>query len=450
MNKVFSCVLVVVSVVVVGLCGCSEQRPAAPGVTNEDRAVQVVERMNNGTLAAVFTSWFTGTMQQATSAAKLEAIWGQLQVQYGAFENITGVRVTTQQNYTNVFVTCVFTLQMTLDCVVTFDQAGLVAGLHFVPADLSGEYRPPSYANLSAFAETNVTVGAGTAWPLPGTLSMPNGAGPFPAVVLVQGSGPNDRDETVLADKPFKDLAGGLASQGIAVLRYEKRTRQYGAIIAKDLGNFTVFQETEQDAQRAVALLHSTPGVDLSRIYVLGHSFGAMLAPRIAANTTGIAGLILLAVPARPLEDLALNQTIYVASLDGNVTDFEAQTIHNLSIMVEKIHTLNISTDEVVIGAGKAYWADLAGYNPTRTAENLSLPMLLLQGKRDYQVNYTLDFLRWQAALGGRENLQFHAYANLTHLFTPGSEPPSPQDYAVPGNVAPEVIDDIAQWINTH
>lgn len=447
------CMFVVICVVgAVFLAGCNEQKTPTPpkGVTIKEKAVQVVERMNNRTLDAVFSSWFSPVMKNATSASQLEAVWVQLQNQSGVFSNITHTRNTTTGNYTNVYVTCVFGQQNSVDCELTFDAQGLVAGLHFVPSDLTDEYRSPSYANESAFTEMNVTVGNGTAWPLPGTLTMPKGTGPFPAVVLVQGSGPNDRNETILANEPFKDLAWGLASQGIAVLRYEKRTKQYGTKIANNqslFSNFTVYDETVQDAQRAVTLLQQTPGVNASKIYVLGHSLGAMLAPRIAANKSGIAGLVLMAAPARPLEDLMLNQVKYLADLDHNISSYEAQTIRNYTTENRKIHFLAIGPTEIVLGAGRAYWADLNAYNPINTAENLTLPMLILQGKRDYQVNYTHDFLPWQNAFKNRQNVTFIAYDNLSHLFMPASVPPSPADYAVPGNIPLKVITDIATWI---
>src|SRR5690606_19348563 len=127
---------------------------------------------------------------------------------------------------------------------------------------------------------------------LPGTLALPKGKAPgagFPAVVLVHGSGPQDRDETVGANRPFLDIARGLAAQGIAVLRYDKRTQARPQDFAA--GDYTVDDETTNDAITAVAALGAAEGIDPDRIHVLGHSQGAMLAPRIAAHSGHVAGL---------------------------------------------------------------------------------------------------------------------------------------------------------------
>ncbi|MBR3018011.1 MAG: alpha/beta fold hydrolase [Clostridia bacterium] len=146
---------------------------------------------------------------------------------------------------------------------------------------------------------------------LAGLLTLPAEAeNPLPAVVLVHGSGPNDRDETVGQTKPFRDLAYGLAGQGIAVLRYDKRTYAYGASYTQeDLQTFTVREETIDDAVAAAELLRSDPRVDPERIYLIGHSMGAMLAPRIAQENPGLfAGIILLSGTPKTLADIVLSQ----------------------------------------------------------------------------------------------------------------------------------------------
>src|SRR5205085_1721112 len=144
-------------------------------------------------------------------------------------------------------------------------------------------------------------------WKLGGTLTMPNGSGPFPGVVLVHGSGPNDRDETVGGTKMFKDVAEGLASRGIAVVRYDKRTKVYGPRVAA-LKTFTLHDEAVEDALKAAALLRTQSGIDAKRVFILGHSLGAYAAPRIGAEDPQIAGLILMAGNARHIEDLVVEQ----------------------------------------------------------------------------------------------------------------------------------------------
>ena len=111
---------------------------------------------------------------------------------------------------------------------VIVDPSGAIASLYVRPADAKAAYSHPSYARPDSYIERAVTVGAGE-WKLPATLSLPKTAGKVPAIVLVHGSGAHDRDETVFASKPFRDLAEGLASDGIAVLRYEKRNQAHQA-----------------------------------------------------------------------------------------------------------------------------------------------------------------------------------------------------------------------------
>src|SRR5690606_28440063 len=142
---------------------------------------------------------------------------------------------------------------------------------------------------------------------LPATLALPDGAGPFPAVALVHGSGPPDRDETIGPNRPFLDIARGPAAQGIAVLRHENRTRARPQDYATP-DSLTIDSETTDDAVLALQALHALPEVDDARVFVFGHSQGGMLAGRIAtrANEAGapVAGLVLLAAPSRKLMDI--------------------------------------------------------------------------------------------------------------------------------------------------
>jgi uncharacterized protein len=392
---------------------------------------------------------FDTTMKTALPEEKLKEVWTTVVAQAGAFKRQVGARTEKISGYDVVFVTCEFE-KASLDIKVVYNQAKRVAGLFFVPAQTAGEYSPPGYAKPNAFSEKEATVGEGE-WALPGTLTVPKGQGPYPAVVLVQGSGPNDRDETIGPNQPFRDLAWGLASQGIAVLRYEKRTRQYASKLGQFKGPFTVKEETIDDALAAVALLRKTEGVDSSKIYVLGHSLGGMLVPRIGVRDEGIAGFIVMAGwgATKPMEDTIIEQMTYIFSLEEKITDEEKKKLEETKQLVTKIKNLkpsDASSTDNLMEAPPSYWLDLRGYDPPETAKKVHRPMLILQGERDYQVTMA-DFRRWKDALSSRRDVTFKSYPKMNHLFIEGAGRIAPAEYSIAGHVGEAVIIDIAHWI---
>jgi hypothetical protein len=270
-------------------------------------------------------------------------------------------------------------------------------------------------------------------------------------VVLVQGSGPRDEDETIGPNKPFKDLAWGLASRGIAVLRYDKRTHKYAEQFAKDLGNLTVKEEVTDDARAAVALLATHPEVDKKRIYVLGHSLGGMLAPRIAEGDDQIAGIIIMAGRTRPLGQMVVDQIKYLSTLSGPVGDGAKGQIEAGEKFAKDYDSPTLKPGETVSMLGvplpTAYVLDLRNYDPAATAARLKIPILVLQGESDYQVTRK-DFEGWEKALAGHSNVTMKTYPGLCHFFTPAGNPPSPVDYSKPGHVAGGTLDDIASWVD--
>jgi poly(3-hydroxybutyrate) depolymerase len=167
---------------------------------------------------------------------------------------------------------------------------------------------PPAAQDAPQFTEEKAVVISGK-FKLPGLITLPLGDAKVPAVVLVHGSGPHDKDETIGPNKPFKDIAEGLAQRGIAVLRYEKRTRKYALDIKPD--EITLDDEVNDDAVAAVKLLRKNPRVDPDLVFVLGHSLGGNMAPRIAAQDGKLAGLVILAGNVRPMEDLMVEQLQY-------------------------------------------------------------------------------------------------------------------------------------------
>jgi fermentation-respiration switch protein FrsA (DUF1100 family) len=328
-----------------------------------------------------------------------------------------------------------------MDIKIIFNGQNRVISLTIVPSE---EYTPPSYVVLSNFTEVPVLVGSGD-WLLPGNLTIPNGVGPFPAIVLVQGSGPNDQDETIGPNKPLKDIAWGLASQGVVVLRYVKRTKEYPQRFL-EIVNLTVEDEVIDDAVAAVSVLSNSSMVNHSQIFVLGHSLGGYLAPRIALQDAQVAGIVIMAGPTRPLEDLMLEQTWYLANLSG---ENQSQVISSVEENVTKIKELNFTDNEFILGAPKSYWVDLSTYDPVETAENLTIPMFILQGLRDYQVTMT-DFTRWNTTFAGNPNVTLKTYPLLNHLFIAGTGPPTSTEYYISGHVAEQTVVDIAVWIKNH
>jgi len=391
---------------------------------------------------------FDEKMLQALPPDRLGKTWAAIINRFGQYRKHLSARQEKIQQYDVVILTSEFEL-ITLDIQVAFDRAGKIAGLYFRPSQKPAAYEPPAYVKPGAYLEKEITIGTGQ-WSLPGTLTVPQGQGPFPALVLVHGSGPQDRDETIGPNKPFRDLAWGLASQGIAVLRYEKRTRQHAEAMIPLKNEITVNEETVADAAAAVALLSNTPGIDKKGIFVLGHSLGGMLIPRIAPNTEQASGYIIMAGATRPLEDLIYDQVRYVFALDNHLTEDERTQLEQLAGQVRLVKSNKLSPDTpseslpLTIPAG--YWLDLKSYKPAHEASRIKKRLLILRGERDYQVTEE-DYQGWQEALTKKNNVDFRLYPTLNHLFMPGQGKGNPSEYDRPGHVSETVVNDIAEWI---
>jgi uncharacterized protein len=327
------------------------------------------------------------------------------------------------------------------------NAAGQITGLNFrSPEDpLPPVWTRPSYSKPELFRERDITVGADE-WKLGGKFTFPVGKGPFPAVILVHGPGPNDRDESIYATRIFADIAEGLASRGIAVLRYDKRTKVYGPQMSEL--DFTLQQETIEDAVRAIALARRQPEVDPGRVFVLGHSLGGYAVPRIARQDGKLAGAIVFAGNARHIEDISLAQTEFMLKAKGGASPEEEKRLELMKAEAAKIRSLVAGKEnpDILLGLPTAYYLDLKGYDPAAEARRIGIPMLFLQGDRDFQVTLE-DFGLWKTGLAGAKNITFSTYPALNHLFIAGEGPASPLEYRKAGNVAPAVIEDIAAWI---
>ncbi len=287
--------------------------------------------------------------------------------------------------------------------------------------------------------------------PLPGTLTLPVGKGPFRGVVLVHGSGAGDRDETVGKNKPFRDIAWGLAERGVAVLRYDKRAKVAPGWYANR--GFTVFDETIQDALGALTLLRQQPEIDAKQTVVLGHSLGGMVAPRIAMADAGLAGVIVMAGATRvELSAQMARQYRYIASVSGADSAAVMAEWEKLVPAMDRLRKLSPadSSDTTPLpglgGTSPKYWLDLAAHDPAVTMRDVHVPILVLQGMRDYQVPPDqLD--DWLRVLGPHQSLTVKRYPALSHLMIAGSGPPRPAEYGIAGHVDTLMIADIARFV---
>lgn len=392
-------------------------------------ARQMVTKLAAGDVDAAMA--FASEQVQAR-ADELRQIWPRLVEPLGAFQRIGATEAAERGELRLVTVTLEYA-RGPLRLVVTVDHTGHVVGLRPASAAPTTDSPPAAYDRPASYDETAVTVGANPA--LPGTLTRPHGAGPFAGVVLVHGSGPNSADEVVGDVKVFADLAHGLASRGIAVLRYDKRS------LVDPRGVVTQHDEVDVAAHQAVALLRSTPGLDARRIVLLGHSQGGYLAPRIAKDDPDVRALVICAGPTRPLEDSLLAQLHYllaqapgntrIAALIPRAEQFRKQ-VEDPALAPRD--AVPIPTGGVVTGA---YFLDVAGYHPEQVAASLAIPIAVLQGGGDYKVTIADDLPAWRAALAGRKGAAFFTYPALTHAFA----------VEAGMHVDAKVIDDLATWI---
>ncbi len=396
-------------------------------------------------------SQFDSTMTEQLPLEKLKATWLEIADAVGPFSKHLGTKIEKADQHDVVSVTLRF-LKFTMDVRVVYDEQQRVAGLFFRPSETPHDFDPPGYVNRDLFEEQELTFGDEN-WLLPATLSIPKKGGPFPAVVLVHGSGPQDRNESIGPNKPFRDIAWGLASQGIAVFRYEKRTREHGARIAAAIKSITVRQETVEDALLAVAKLREIDNIDDQRIFVLGHSLGGMMIPRIGMEDKDIAGFIVLAGAARPMEDMIIEQLRHLLSVKDTATAKDSAALEQLEAKIQNVKNPNLSieadTTDLPYGLPASYWLDLRGYEPAKAATKLNRPMLILQGEQDFQSTMA-DFRLWKESLESFDNVTFKSYPDLNHLFITSDGTRTPREYYEQKYVEEEVVDLIADWIKKH
>lgn len=297
-----------------------------------------------------------------------------------------------------------------------------------------------------------VIVGENGEYPLNGILSLPDDLSEkVPAVVMVHGSGSSNMDEKVMKLTPFKDLAEGLCRYGIASLRYDKRTFVHGRKMLKK--TITVKEETIDDALMAIEILKNDQRIDKDRIYILGHSMGAMLSPRIDAEGGDAKGLIMMAGTPYRLEDIVIRQ-LKQASQSSSLMKLIGKL--ELRIFGKKFDNLyQLSEEEAMkkkfAGSTTLYYFQEMG---RKTAADYLLesdkPVLIMQGGKDFQVLADDDFAKFKTILAGRPNTVFRLYPELNHCFVQAMYSDIlkvSKEYSTERHISDEVIKDIADFI---
>ncbi len=297
-----------------------------------------------------------------------------------------------------------------------------------------------------------IIVGKGTEFPLDGLLTLPDGTkGPVPAVVMVHGSGSSNMDEKVMKLTPFRDLAEGLARHGIASIRYDKRSFVHAKKMLKQI--ITVKEETIDDAVLAINILKSDPRIDAERIFILGHSMGAMLAPRIDSEGGNVRGLILMAGSPYRLEDIMVRQ---FRQAKGSKSYMKLAAIIEDKVFTKKIDSLYEMSDEEAkskkfAGGTTLYYFKEMGQ---KTAADYLLqsekPVLIMQGGRDFQVLADEDYQKFKELLAERSNTFYKLYPQLNHVFVDAIYDDigkAAKEYSTERHIGEEVITDITSFI---
>jgi uncharacterized protein len=386
---------------------------------------------------------FDEKMKSKLSEEQLIQIWKTLTVRHGNFVKIIKTQSNVlQDSVLKVESYCIFEngkiiIQTSINLITN-----KIIGLFFRPDYIRGDYQLPNYIRTNSYIEKQLNFKKNDSSIIQGTITWPNNKLSFTLVILIPGSGQVDRDVTIASNKPFKDIALSLSSNGVASYRYDKSTFTNR--------RFTPNSFEEEYIDDLDYLLNQFKKNDsIDSIILLGHSLGTLAAIIEATKNKYIDGLILMACGARPLEDLIIEQTDYLLKHSA-VSQDDSLTLIKLKDAAIKVklkqYDQDISFDPLPLKMKASYWKSLEPLIPTHLCKQLSIPILFMQGKRDYQVNL-IDFEIWKADFRHKKNANFILYEQLNHLFFEGTGYSVPKEYLVTKNIPEYVISDIIKWL---
>lgn len=403
----------------------------------QDKYINLAKELSEGMTKGDFTttfSKFSETLKASVPEDTLKSAWEATVSSIGEYVSYYDTNISEKDGY---YITT---------SILEYEKSGLTVLMAFNANDeidniLLNYYSIPEDAlSNDIFEETSIKIGE---YELDGMLTLPKNVENPPVVILVHGSGSSDMNETVNQNKPFKDIAHGLAEKGIASIRYNKRFYQFPTKADADI---TVSDEVLDDARSAIEFAKSSGKINNSKIIIVGHSLGGMLAPKIALENSDVSGIVSLAGSPRGLEDIMFDQNVDILNTLGlSDADYAAQ-IEIVQQEINKVKDATPDSNDVIMGAYSKYWYSLNQIDTPEIVKELKIPMLILQGDADFQVYADKDYVLWQEILKDN-NAQFKLYENLNHLFMQTNGKSDITEYDTPSNVDKNVINDIADWI---
>lgn len=404
------------------------------------RAQSVLDALTNGRYSEI-SSQFDETMRAAVSEEAIAQGWEAILAQYGGYVGVE----TTQASSENRSVALTLAHENgSVMMTVSFNGQFLISGLLLRPA--STTVAPVEKALPEGAAELETSLFPGSGRELRASVVLPAGhSASTPCVVLVQGSGASDMDETIGPNKPFRDLAYGLAGLGMASLRFDKISYAH-----PELPIETVNQEYLEPVAEALRVAAEQTGS--SSIYVAGHSQGGILTPWLV-DECGFTGGIVLAGTPSPLWKMSYDQNLQVIA--SMPEDQRGALLAQVESERERAETIVRLTDEearqqTAFGMNALYLKSMDVLDQAAIAAQTEKPFLFLWGESDFQVSRTA-FDGWRQALGDGSRYTYLTYAGLNHLFMPAQEGDSlmnvQEAYARPAQVDSAVAADIAAWL---
>lgn len=385
----------------------------------------------------------TERFEGAVPQAELEAIWEREVDPLGEFQGFESVEYRGEEDGSPVVVVVGQFDDAPVQYTVIF-EGDLVTGFFLEPQ----QWEPPEYVDEGAFEEEQLTLDAPGDCGLGATLTMPTGDDSVAGVVFVHGSGDQERDQTAGPNKTFKELAWGLATEGVATLRYDQRPFACDV----DRTEATIDDLIVDDALTAVDRLRAKDRID--SVIVAGHSLGGRLAPRIAVQDSNLDGLVMLAPLAESVPDAIVRQSRHQFEVEADLPSDEVEeAMETVEALSEQLRTLDIDDDELInLGGGergRPFFESLAEFEHVETAAELSIPRLLVQGERDSFVTVDDDLPIWQEAFGDDPAVDIQQYEDLNHRFQPVGRATPRAVWFEQQPVAEQVVVDVAAFVDS-